>query len=474
MKENAWLCAPKTNAATSSDLLGLRDGLFSACIAVAAFHLAHEVVLCAPLIAVFFVCLLHLARQASVRATVYLSLVVGLCIYGPQLAFFWPLFHQAAIVLWLVLGSWLTLFLLLQRFVWQRMGLVWGMLCAPPLWTGLEYFRSELYFLRFSWLNAGYLLPTLGRWTGVYGVGFILMLCTALLSLAWTRRAWRLPALAVITATVCLGFITTGLSIAASRLAVAGVQLEEASDPAILHALDQLYTRCPDTTLLVLSEYSFQSPVPPEIKSWCALHKRWLIAGGKQFVDAKHLVYRNTAFVIGPDGNEVFAQGKSRPIQFFDDGLPADQQAVWDSPWGKIGLCICYDLSYTRVTDGLIRRGAQLIIVPTMDVTEWGAREHALHARVAPARAAEYGVPIFRLCSSGISQAVQRDGRVTASAPFPGQGEVLAATLNLPSDGGHLPIDRFMVWPSMILVAFVFGWYLFFIATQNSILPAFS
>ncbi len=456
MKKNGWSGAPAVNTANPSDLLRPRDGLISACCAVAAFGLAHEVTLCAPLIAVFFVGLFRLARQASARVAVYFGLAVGLCSYGPQLTFFWPIFHQAAIVLWLVLGSWLVLFLLLQQFVWRRMGPVWGTLCAPPLWTGLEYFRSELYSLRFSWLNAGYLLPTLGRWTGMYGVGFTLMLCAALVSLAWTRRAWRLPALAVITATVCLGLITTGQGIT-SRLAVAGVQLEEASDPAILHALDQLYTQCPDTSLFVLSEYSFQSPVPPEIKAWCAAHKRWLVAGGKQFVDAKHVAYRNTAFVIGPDGNEVFEQGKSRPIQFFDDGVPADQQAVWDSPWGKVGLCICYDLSYTRVTDGLIRRGAQIIIVPTMDVTEWGAREHALHARVAPARAAEYGVPIFRLCSSGISQAVQRDGRVIASAPFPGQGDALAATLSLPPGGGRLPIDRFLVWPSVIVVALAFG-----------------
>ena len=461
MKENGWSSTPAAHTATSSGLLGQWDGLITACCAVAAFHLAHEVTSCAPLIAIFFVGLLRLARQASARATVYLGLAVGLCAYGPQLAFFWSIFHQAAIVLWLVLGSWLVLFLLLQRFALRRIGPVWGVLCAPPLWTGLEYFRSELYFLRFSWLNAGYLLPTLGRWTGTYGVGLLLMLCAALASLAWTRRAWRLPALAVIVATVCLGTITTGESTTASRLAVAGVQLEEASDPAILHALDQLYAEHADTSLFVLSEYSFQSPVPTEIRSWCAAHKRWLIAGGKQFVDAKRVAYRNTAFVIGPDGNEVFAQGKSRPIQFFDDGLPADQQAVWDSPWGKIGLCICYDLSYTQVTDGLIRRGAQIIIVPTMDVTEWGAREHALHARVAPARAAEYGVPIFRLCSSGISQAVQRDGLVVASAPFSGQGNVLAAILSLPPGGGRLPIDRFMVWPSLIVVALVLGSFIF-------------
>ena len=96
------------------------------------------------------------------------------------------------------------------------------------------------------------------------------------------------------------------------------------------------------------------------------------------------------------------------PIQFFKDGLPAREQRLWDSPWGKIGLCICYDLSYARVTDRLVRLGAQAMIVPTMDVVDWGQREHELHARVAPIRSAEYGIPIFRVASSGISQWTDR------------------------------------------------------------------
>ena len=96
--------------------------------------------------------------------------------------------------------------------------------------------------------------------------------------------------------------------------------------------------------------------------------------------------------------------GQERAHPVFKDGLPAPEQKVWDSPWGKIGICICYDLSYTRVTDALVRQGAQMLIVPTMDVETWGQHQHELHARIAPVRAAEYGILIFRVASSGISQ----------------------------------------------------------------------
>jgi apolipoprotein N-acyltransferase len=85
--------------------------------------------------------------------------------------------------------------------------------------------------------------------------------------------------------------------------------------------------------------------------------------------------------------------------------------------------------------------GAEALIVPTMDVAEWGKRQHELHGRVGPLRAAEYHIPIFRLASSGISQAINASGRVLASAPYPGNASMLAASLPL-SGEGRVPFDR--------------------------------
>ncbi len=116
---------------------------------------------------------------------------------------------------------------------------------------------------------------------------------------------------------------------------------------------------------------------------------------------------------------------------------------MWNSPWGKIGICICYDLSYTRVTDRLVKLGAEAIIVPTMDMVDWGVAQHELHTRIAPVRAAEYGLPIFRLASSGISQSVDRAGQVTATAPCPGDGAILTTTLEMRGQGSR-PLDRWL------------------------------
>jgi len=50
-------------------------------------------------------------------------------------------------------------------------------------------------------------------------------------------------------------------------------------------------------------------------------------------------------------------------------------------------------------------------------------------------------VPVFRLASSGISQLTDGAGRVLATAPFPGDGAMLAGTLELRATG-RLPLDR--------------------------------
>ena len=76
------------------------------------------------------------------------------------------------------------------------------------------------------------------------------------------------------------------------------------------------------------------------------------------------------------------------------------------------------------------------------------------NARVAPVRAAEYGVPIFRLASSGISQAVDQRGQIISRAAFPGEGETLFAGFRLPAKGA-LPLDRWLAPFSVIVVAAV-------------------
>jgi apolipoprotein N-acyltransferase len=94
-----------------------------------------------------------------------------------------------------------------------------------------------------------------------------------------------------------------------------------------------------------------------------------------------------------------------------------------------------------------------------MDVADWGQAQHELQGRIAPTRAVEYGLPIFRLASSGISQVVDSAGRVTATAPFPGDGAALSGTLELRGAGSR-PLDRWLAPLAVGVTALLAIWFL--------------
>ena len=493
---------------------------FWVAVAAATFHAAYASVSTSPLIVLYLFALLRLAQTDQWRKAFYPGLAVGLLIAVIRLAFFWRLFSGGALALWLVYAFWIGLFVALARLclrtselherlgVEQRTGVSpltpslspsdgervpfragegsladaakfhgsgraslrklgpkWGWLLIPFIWTGLEYFRSELYYLRFSWLNVGYAFagaPWQGalKPVGAYGVGFLLIsLASVAACLRQKSRIRAVTVLLVGAGGLCLGGFLSGRESPTPSVAhvhVAGIQMEFPTEKEVLVRLQDALRAHPDTELVVLSEYTFDGPVPAAVKAWCHESGRYLIVGGKD--PAPGAGFYNTAYVVGPGGDIVFRQVKAVPIQFFKDGLPAPEQKLWASPWGKIGICVCYDLSYARVTDRLVTLGAEAVIVPTMDVADWGRAQHELHARIAPVRAVEYGLPIFRVASSGISQLVDRAGRVTAAAPCPGDGAILAGTLEI-RGAGWRPLDRWLAPFATGVTVVLIAWF---------------
>ena len=102
------------------------------------------------------------------------------------------------------------------------------------------------------------------------------------------------------------------------------------------------------------------------VEVWTDLARRYAgyIAGGFCERDGDEIY--NTAVVVNGDGvaltyrklhlfadeNDVFSPGNL--------GLP-----VYTTPWGRIGVCVCYDLRFVEVVRILALRGAELILVPT-------------------------------------------------------------------------------------------------------------
>jgi apolipoprotein N-acyltransferase len=107
-------------------------------------------------------------------------------------------------------------------------------------------------------------------------------------------------------------------------------------------------------------------------------------------------------------------------------------------------------MNYVRVMDEFIEKEARLLVIPAFDATSWGERAHRLSAQLAAVRAAEYGVPLFRLASSGYSRIATPDGKVAVELGVPGQREVIHGNVYLPTKGRR-PLDRWLAWPCVVL-----------------------
>lgn len=426
--------------------LSTRAALALAVAGLVTFHVACLIEPAGIVTVGYLLCLYALAWAKSARWAFYLGLLIGTLVAAPQLWFFESIFGPAAVGLWAILGVWTGLFLLFSQIAVTRFPIS-GRWMIPVFWLAIEYFRSELYPLRFAWLPPGTMLSD-PMWInltacGAYGFSFLVLLSIAAVDAAIVTKPLAHRFIAVVPLAVLLGVAFFDGPVSTSQgPRIVGIQLEGPTASQVVEALERARTDLPETELFVLSEYTFDDVPPPEVLSWCREHACHLIAGGKELI-AGTSTFRNTAFVVSPEGQIVFRQAKSVPVQFMNDGLPAESQALWNSPWGPIGIGICYDLSYSRVVDRLIELGAQALIIPTMDAEDWGGHEHWLHAKIAPVRAREYGVPIFRLASSGISQFVDAEGKVVTRAPFPGQGERIAGQLAM-AKSGRRPSDRYV------------------------------
>jgi apolipoprotein N-acyltransferase len=422
------------------------------------FHMAFAHPVLSPLIVIYLGCLVEITRAKSGRLAFYSGLVFGLCVFVPKLGFFYTIFNFAAVPLWLILALWHALFVLLGRRARGQFKTSYVLVRIENIRARSRILEGEIYPLKFSWMAAGYAFARhpniLLSIAGVYGSSFILMLLAAVISRSHGKRRLLTSAVALAALALITQLPPSTKSETNRPVKLAGIQLEFPVELEVPGKLDSLLKQFPDADILVLSEYTFDGPLPPRIRKWCKENRKHLIVGAKDPAGAD---FYNTAFVIDPNGHVIFKQAKAVPIQFFKDGLPAPEQKIWRSPWGNLGIGVCYDLSYTRVVDALIRQGAQLLIFPTMDVAEWGKTQHELHALIGPTRAAEYGVPIFRLASSGISQAISAQGKTLASAEYPGQDAMLFSSMT-PTISATLPLDRQVAPICVAAVIFFVFW----------------
>jgi predicted amidohydrolase len=94
----------------------------------------------------------------------------------------------------------------------------------------------------------------------------------------------------------------------------------------------------------------------------------------------------NTAVLVGPEGLIGTYRKTHLPFLGVDRFTRAgDELAVFETPLGRIGIEICYDLRFPELTRALALAGADIVVLPT----NWPVAAQANAELLAPARAYE-------------------------------------------------------------------------------------
>ena len=159
-----------------------------------------------------------------------------------------------------------------------------------------------------------------------------------------------------------------------------------------------------------------ESPWPTALQDMAQKHGLWLHSGSMPLLadDGRRRV--NRSHVIAADGS---IRARYDKIHMFDVTLPSgenwtesaayaggDTLAVVDTPLGRLGLSICYDLRFPELYRALVGQGATLVAIPAAFTVSTGeAHWHVLMR----ARAIETGCHILAAAQSGLHD----DGRAT-------------------------------------------------------------
>ena len=88
---------------------------------------------------------------------------------------------------------------------------------------------------------------------------------------------------------------------------------------------------------------------------------------------AEDRVY-NTCYVFAPDGQLA---AKHRKMHLFDIDVAGGQRfmesetltagnsvTTFETPWGVVGVCVCFDFRFTELSELMVLAGAKLVVVP--------------------------------------------------------------------------------------------------------------
>ncbi|MEM7042706.1 MAG: carbon-nitrogen hydrolase family protein [Pseudomonadota bacterium] len=213
---------------------------------------------------------------------------------------------------------------------------------------------------------------------------------------------------------------------------------QAAADRAEMICLPE-YTTCYGASrgkLVVGADDEGRHPALQALRNMAKQKSVWLLIGSLAIRREGDLIY-NRSYLIDAKGSVVASYDK---IHLFDVDLgggesyresavikAGDKAVLAQTPFGRVGLTICYDIRFPQLYRTLAKAGADVIFAPAAFTRKTG-RDH-WHTLVT-ARAIETGAYLVAPCQCGdLKGKLQRYGHSLIVSPW---GEILA-------DGGEKP-----------------------------------
>ena len=409
---------------------------------------------------------------APLKAAV-VGLITGLVFYGgllywiPQVIITYGKIPFGLGVLALVLLSvYLSLYLacFAAALVYLRERDFAEFVTAPLLWVGLEFLKTIL-FTGFPWENLAYsqykylTVIQFSDITGIYGVSFLIVFMnTVLADILMERKKRKRVFLEMIFGCVTL-FLLLGYGTFSLNRVSAELNRGEAMEVSLIQGnIDQsvkwspLYQQgtvdiyrilslrnapigeglivWPETAMPFFFRHNRQ--FSPQVRSVAKLASDWLLFGSPSYQkDGEQIRYMNSAFLISPDGGVVqkydkvhlVPYGEYVPLRAFFPFLGrlvegADDfrrgEHITPLPLGKhaLGVLICYEGIFPRISRDYKRKGAGLLVNITNDAWFGMTSAPYQHLSMTVFRAVENRTFLLRSANTGISAIISPTGRI--------------------------------------------------------------
>jgi apolipoprotein N-acyltransferase len=384
----------------------------------------------------------------------------------------------------------------LQLGVWlySRLPAPVKLLGLPIAWSAMEFIKYITPVIEDWWFvlladSAWRFPPALQilSVTGVFGLSFLIMLVNAAIA-ALFIGAWKkdkhadLAALAIAAVILLWGAVSIPQPRTPFKVAVltdmvnqdplvkaqgefAGILVTSPTVSQAIFDIDSRLTRevasqhpafvvWPENEFAPIDDARFTDPLGAlanEVNAYVTVDTVW----------QANTDLRDTALLVGPDGSEVGRRAKINITSGeADSGFVPGPRAfpVFDTPYGKAGIAICWDVHRLWIIRELARSGAQIILLP-MDNDFNGTHTFPpFHAADAVFRAAENHLAFGLGTVNGLSMVIDPFGRISVEGKVNQRGAIVGETFVVNDPTIY---TRFGDWFGWTLIAVLIGLVLF-------------